>query len=236
MTITFKPIPGAAAAERVLPARVTLPAQPVFLPVVEGVYNRIGKRVLDVALVVLSVPLVVPLVLLISLLAMRDGSSPFYLQDRVGRHGRLFRLVKIRSMVPDADVLLAAHLAADPVACAEWESTQKLKSDPRITALGRLIRKTSLDELPQLWNVLVGDMSLVGPRPMMPQQKVLYPGQAYFLLRPGITGPWQVSDRNESTFAARAVFDTRYAEHLSLKTDLNLLLRTLHVVARCTGY
>lgn len=236
MTISFKDIGGPVVPEHVMPARYATEAPAASVSALEGFYNRFGKRFLDVTLVVLSLPVMIPLVVVIALVALLDGSSPFYLQDRVGRHGRLFRLIKIRSMVPDADALLAAHLAADPVARAEWDSSQKLKQDPRITKVGRFIRKTSLDELPQLWNVLVGDMSLVGPRPMMPQQKMLYPGKAYFVLRPGITGPWQVSDRNESTFAERAVFDTQYAEDLSLKTDVGLLLRTLHVVARCTGY
>jgi lipopolysaccharide/colanic/teichoic acid biosynthesis glycosyltransferase len=102
--------------------------------------------------------------------------------------------------------------------------------------MGRLLRKSSLDELPQLWNVLVGDMSLVGPRPMMPAQQVLYPGRAYFRLRPGITGPWQVSHRNETTFAARAGFDAEYERDLSFVTDTRLLFATVRVVLRATGY
>ena len=127
-------------------------------------------------------------------------------------------------MVIDADQRLAAHLAADPALRAEWDETQKLKNDPRITAVGRLLRKTSLDELPQLWNVLKGDMSLVGPRPMMPEQRALYPGRAYYSMRPGLTGPWQVSDRNETSFAGRAEFDAAYARRMSLRTDLVILL------------
>jgi len=98
------------------------------------------------------------------------------------------------------------------------------------------LRKSSLDELPQLWNVLKGDMSLVGPRPMMVDQEALYPGRAYFELRPGITGPWQVSDRNESSFADRARFDNQYLDSLSLSVDLTILFRTVAVVLRCTGY
>jgi lipopolysaccharide/colanic/teichoic acid biosynthesis glycosyltransferase len=142
----------------------------------------------------------------------------------------------MRSMVVDADARLADHLAADPAARAEWDATQKLKNDPRITRVGRVLRKCSIDELPQLWNVVTGDMSLVGPRPMMPQQQALYPGRAYFALRPGITGPWQVSKRNESTFAERAVFDEAYQRNLSFTTDLGLLMATVRVVLRGTGY
>jgi exopolysaccharide production protein ExoY len=139
-------------------------------------------------------------------------------------------------MVVDADAQLEAYLAANPEARLEWDRTQKLKSDPRITPVGRFIRKISLDEVPQLWNVLKGDMSLVGPRPMMPEQRALYQGGAYFELRPGITGFWQVGDRNDTTFSARAVYDARYAQDLSLMTDVIILLLTIRVVLRGTGY
>lgn len=139
-------------------------------------------------------------------------------------------------MIVNADAQLETYLASDPTARAEWDSTQKLKVDPRITRFGRILRKSSLDELPQLWNVLKGDMSLVGPRPMMPCQRDLYPGSAYYRLRPGITGPWQVSRRNESTFADRARFDTDYDRTLSLGTDIGLLISTVRVVVRATGY
>jgi lipopolysaccharide/colanic/teichoic acid biosynthesis glycosyltransferase len=145
-------------------------------------------------------------------------------------------MLKLRTMVPDADRQLEAYLSRDAEARLEWNSTQKLKSDPRITWLGRFLRKTSLDELPQLWNVLVGDMSLVGPRPMMPSQRPLYHGLAYYNLRPGITGIWQVSDRNESAFSKRAEFDTEYEETMSFRNDLWLLWSTVWVVLRGSGY
>jgi lipopolysaccharide/colanic/teichoic acid biosynthesis glycosyltransferase len=138
-------------------------------------------------------------------------------------------------MILDADQKLETYLASDPAARAEWDEKQKLVHDPRITRVGRLIRKSSLDELPQLLNVLMGDMSLVGPRPMMPDQRALYPGRAYYDLRPGITGPWQVSERNETSFADRARFDDKYHHDLSLATDLRLLGCTVKVVLRATG-
>ncbi len=138
-------------------------------------------------------------------------------------------------MVSDADARLAEYLANDPQAKAEWDHAQKLKNDPRITRIGSFLRKTSLDELPQLWNVLKGDMSLVGPRPMMPRQQVLYPGTAYYALRPGITGTWQISDRNQCSFAARAEFDADYEQSLSFARDLHILLSTVGVVLRGTG-
>ena len=183
-----------------------------------------------------TAPFVLPVVLLLGLLISRDGGSAFYCQDRIGRGGKVFRLWKLRSMVMDADRKLEHYLAGNPAARAEWDEHQKLKDDPRITALGRLIRKTSLDELPQLWNVLTGDMSLVGPRPMLPSQARLYPGRAYYRLRPGLTGFWQISDRNHTSFAARAAYDTQYARRLSLLTDLLVLVATVWVVIRGTGY
>jgi exopolysaccharide production protein ExoY len=199
-------------------------------------YRRYVKRVLDVVVVLLALPIVLPVLGLLALLVRRDGGPAFYRQDRVGRKGRTFRLWKLRSMVVDADAQLEAYLAANPEARLEWDRTQKLKNDPRITPVGRFIRKISLDEVPQLWNVLKGDMSLVGPRPMMPEQRALYQSGAYFELRPGITGFWQVGDRNDTTFSARAVYDARYAQDLSLMTDVIILLLTIRVVLRGTGY
>ena len=202
----------------------------------ESAYRAYGKRIFDIAVVLLLAPIAIPLILVVAFLAGRDGAPAFYQQKRIGMGGRVFSLLKIRTMVPDADARLAEYLASDPAAKAEWDSTQKLKNDPRITRIGRFLRKSSLDELPQFWNVLRGDMSLIGPRPMMVDQKQLYPGTAYYKLRPGITGSWQVSDRNESTFAGRAEFDTSYYNALSLSTDLSIVVRTFGVVLRCTGY
>ena len=193
-------------------------------------------RVLDVVLCLMMAPFVGLIVLVLALLVALDGGKPFYSHQRVGRNGRLYRMWKLRSMVPDADARLAACLDACPASRAEWHRTQKLKNDPRITRLGQVLRRASLDELPQLWNVLRGDMSLVGPRPMMPEQQALYPGQAYYALRPGITGLWQVSQRNASSFADRAVYDARYHAQVSLGMDLRLLLATVRVVLRGTGY
>ncbi|ESW60837.1 MAG: sugar transferase [Rhodobacter sp. CACIA14H1] len=198
-------------------------------------YRAVFKRVLDILLVLLALPVVLPLVLVLAVLIARDGHSPIYRQERIGRGGRSFMLWKLRTMVPDAKGQLDRYLAENAEARAEWDAYQKLDHDPRITAIGHFLRKSSLDEVPQLWNVLKGDMSLVGPRPMMPEQRSLYPGSAYYTLRPGVTGMWQVSDRNNSTFAERAEFDTDYAERVSLLTDIKLLLATVGVVMRCTG-
>jgi exopolysaccharide production protein ExoY len=186
-------------------------------------------------LVIIALPIILPLVGLLAGLVWLDGGKPFYCQHRIGLNGRLFRMWKLRSMVPNAEALLEKHLAADPVARAEWATSQKLTNDPRITRFGRFLRRTSLDELPQLWNVVLNDMSLVGPRPMMPCQQVLYPGRAYYRLRPGVTGFWQISKRNMSSFASRAKFDACYERRMSLQTDLMVIMATVQVILRCTG-
>lgn len=195
-----------------------------------------AKRGFDITAVVISAPLTLTLVGVLALLVRRDGGRAFYCQPRLGKNGRIFLLWKLRSMVPDADARLARHLSEDPAAAAEWAKAQKLRHDPRITGHGRWLRKYSLDELPQLWNVLIGDMSLVGPRPMFPEQQVLYPGSAYFDFRPGLTGLWQISKRNQCSFAERADFDDRYARTASFTGDLRILMQTVAVVLRGTGY
>lgn len=208
----------------------------VNVPFRSGLYRNYLKRLFDVSAVVATGILVGPLILVLALLVALDGSSPFYWNERVGRGGRTFRMLKLRTMVPDADKMLEAYLSRNAAARLEWNCTQKLKSDPRITTVGRFLRKTSLDELPQLWNVLIGDMSLVGPRPMMPSQRPLYHGLAYYRLRPGITGIWQVSDRNESAFSKRAEYDTQYDDEVSFRVDMWLLWSTVRVVLKGTGY
>ena len=200
-----------------------------------GPYRTGLKRVFDSVLILLAAPIVLPILGLLALLVARDGSSPFYFQDRIGREGRVYRMWKLRTMVPDADACLEAHLHADPNLREEWNSKQKLIDDPRVTPLGRVLRKCSIDELPQLWNVLTGDMSLVGPRPMMVSQKEMYPGHDYYDLRPGITGPWQISDRNNADFAERAGHDANYNAELSFARDLLILTATVRVVLRGTG-
>ena len=199
-------------------------------------YKRGIKRALDLSAVLLSAIFVVPLIVIMALLVARDGHSPFYTQRRVGQNGKIFRIIKMRTMVHNAEALLEEHLRKNPALRREWDTTQKLKNDIRITPIGRILRKTSMDELPQLWNVLTGSMSLVGPRPMMPSQQHIYPGRAYYSLRPGITGFWQISERNETSFTQRAPFDAQYFRELSFKTDMLVMLKTFGVVVRGTGY
>ena len=200
-----------------------------------GVYRHFFKRVIDVVAILITLPFILPFLLIIAALISMDGHSPIFRQERVGIDGKRFRIWKFRTMVPDAEAMLTEYLASNPEAKAEWETKQKLNDDPRCTRIGRILRRTSMDELLQLVNVLTGDMTLVGPRPMMPSQQALYPGHAYYRLRPGMTGSWQISARNEATFAERAVFDDRYEQELSLGNDLSIIAKTVGVVLRGTG-
>ena len=201
-----------------------------------GPYRTVGKRVLDTSLIILFAPIWATVMAVITILLVAAGQRPFYVQKRLGQNGRVFNMLKFRTMVPNAERVLSDYLSANTDAREEWERHQKLKTDPRITPIGRFLRMSSLDELPQLLNVIAGDMSLVGPRPMMVEQRELYPGTAYYSLRPGLTGPWQVSDRNDCEFRDRAHFDTHYASGVSLKRDVLLLIFTIEVVLRRTGY
>lgn len=200
-------------------------------------YTVVGKRILDLLFVVAMLPVAVPLILGAALLVMRDGASPFFGHRRVGRDGKSFYCWKIRSMVPDAAERLQAHLAANPAARAEWDATFKLNEDPRITRFGRFLRSSSLDELPQLWNIVKGEMSVVGPRPVTRTELAQY-GQAvrdYSALRPGLTGMWQVSGRNDISYADRVALDVYYTRNLTLLMDLRIIFGTVGVVLKRTG-
>jgi lipopolysaccharide/colanic/teichoic acid biosynthesis glycosyltransferase len=184
-------------------------------------------------------PIVLPVLGIVLALTAVSGGQPLYSQMRIGRDGTLFRCWKVRTMVPDADNALAGLLRDNPALDREWRQNQKLARDPRVTRLGAVLRKTSLDEFPQFWNVLIGDMSLVGPRPFLPEQRAQYDskpcGASYYLMRPGITGLWQVGRRNRGSFSERALFDEDYSGQIGLLTDLSILFRTVGVVLRATG-
>lgn len=202
-------------------------------------YPAFGKRLLDLTLLVLMLPVVLPLIAAILFVTALGGGRALYSQVRVGRDGRLFRCWKVRTMIPEADAVLARILHNNGALAEEWRTTQKLARDPRVTRFGAHLRRTSLDELPQLWNVLSGTMSLVGPRPFTPEQRGLYRnGRAdadYYRMRPGITGLWQVSRRNRGSFAERATYDSAYRVRMSFWSDLAILARTVVVVLRATG-
>lgn len=196
------------------------------------------KRATDIVLSAALILLLAPLLLLVALGVRLTSDGPaVYAQLRLGRGGESFRFYKFRSMRIDADKRLAEHLAENGEAKIQWDRYQKLTHDPRITAFGLIIRKTSLDELPQLYNVLRGDMSLVGPRPCMVEQKRLYGDSwaSYCMMRPGLTGLWQVSGRNKLTYDERVELDRRYVDRWSLKLDFMILLKTVKVVFTGAG-
>ncbi|MGQ9736050.1 MAG: undecaprenyl-phosphate galactose phosphotransferase WbaP [Thermaceae bacterium] len=191
------------------------------------------KRAMDIGLIVLFSPFLLPIFGLLAFWVWLDSRGPvLYRQLRVGFGGKPFYALKFRSMVADADQVLERYLQQHPELRAEWEAKQKLRFDPRITKAGKVLRKTSLDELPQLWNVLKGEMSLVGPRPALPTQVDRY-GQYFNLysrVKPGLTGLWQVSGRNETTYAERVAMDVYYVLNWSPWLDLYILARTVWVV------
>jgi Undecaprenyl-phosphate galactose phosphotransferase WbaP len=196
-----------------------------------------AKRTIDVAISTALLLATLPATAIIWLLvAVESGFPVFYSQRRVGRDGRAFHIWKFRTMVKNAPEILAHHLARSPELQREWDENQKLRNDPRITRMGKLLRKTSLDELPQLWNVLKGEMSLVGPRPIVHDEVARYK-EAYPLYAkaiPGITGLWQVSGRNRTTYAERIAYDSYYVRNWSVWMDVYLLAKTVTVVL--TGY
>ncbi len=196
------------------------------------------RRALDLFLALLALALALPLLLLVAAAVRLDSPGPvLFRQERLGRGGRPFRLLKFRTMRPGAEMELPLLLQDDPARRLSWEQFGKLWQDPRLTRSGRFLRRFSLDELPQLVNVLRGEMSLVGPRPILPSQREAYgPAfEAYRRVRPGLTGLWQVQGRNLTSFAERARLDALYLERRSLRGDLIILLRTLPCVLRGEG-
>jgi len=195
-------------------------------------------RILDITLILLAAPYILLAFLLLILAIKLDSKGPvFYRQTRIGRYGRKFYVYKFRTMVENADQILQTYLANSPELRAEWLATHKLKQDPRVTRIGTTLRKLSLDELPQLWNIIIGDMSLVGPRPIVDAEVEKY-GKCfdlYIQVRPGLTGLWQVSGRNDTTYEQRVELDEYYILNRSLQLDLQILLKTVFVVLRKDG-
>ncbi len=216
------------AANFVAQARDVHPAADPALHLRDALELRLNQAAALVLLLMLS-----PLMLLVSwLIWRRDGAPIFFGHYRVGLDGRLFRCLKFRSMLLDADRVLEELLRDDPEARAEWERDQKLTNDPRITPVGHFLRKTSLDELPQLFNVLRGEMNLVGPRPITVGELPRY-GRVrwhYLSVRPGMTGLWQVSGRNNTSYEERVALDRSYVEQRSIAGDVGILFKTVRVV------
>jgi exopolysaccharide production protein ExoY len=208
-----------------------------LVPTAAGV-NAGVKRALDVCVAGLALLVLSPVFAVLAFLVRRDGGPSFYAHTRIGQNGLGFGCLKFRSMRTDSQEALAMLLANDPAASAEWEATRKLKDDPRVTRIGRFLRKTSLDELPQLINVLRGEMSLVGPRPVIASELEQFYGAAaahYMSVRPGITGLWQVSGRSDTSYAQRVALDVAYATQPSLWNDIKILARTPMVVLARKG-
>jgi Undecaprenyl-phosphate galactose phosphotransferase WbaP len=197
-----------------------------------------AKRTLDLLAAVLGGLLLLPVFALLAALIRLTSAGPvFYAHDRIGRDGRRFRAWKFRTMVRDADDVLRRHLRMNPELRAEWIRDQKLRDDPRVTTVGKLLRRTSMDELPQIWNVILGDMSFVGPRPIVQAEVERY-GLRYSLykkVRPGLTGLWQVSGRNNTTYDERVAFDEYYVRNWSVWLDLHILAETVKVVLTGDG-
>jgi UDP-galactose-lipid carrier transferase len=209
----------------------------LYIPV-ESVRYRVAKRALDLILVFLLAPLALPLLLLLAILIKLTSPGPvFYRHMRLGQHGRVFRLWKLRTMLTNSDHLLSRYLEENPKAKKEWQCHYKLQNDPRVTPLGRILRRTSLDEIPQLLNVLRGEMSFVGPRPIIDAEALRYGGGIgiYCAAKPGLTGLWQVHGRGKVQYQVRVSFDLEYVSTWSLGRDLELILRTIPVIWSTKG-
>lgn len=196
------------------------------------------KRALDLTAAILAGAALAPVLGLLAVtVAVTDRGAPFFTHRRIGWDGREFRCVKFRTMARDADAALAKLLAEDPEAAREWAETRKLKNDPRVTKVGAVLRKTSLDELPQLWNVIRGDMSLVGPRPVVQEELDRYGERRteYVAVRPGVTGVWQIRGRSDTSFARRVRYDAHYARNWRLERDLAIIAQTVPAVLRARG-
>ena len=195
--------------------------------------NRLAKRIFDLVATVVGGLLILPILLILAVLVGIDNKGRIiFAHRRVGRNGKLFPCYKFQSMVPDAQERLEEYLAQNPEARKEWEESFKLTNDPRVTKLGAFLRKTSLDELPQLWNVLMGDMSLVGPRPIVTKEIERYGDyiREYYMVPPGITGMWQVNGRSDTTYEERVAMDTWYVRNWSVWIDLVYLFKTVKTV------
>ncbi len=201
--------------------------------------NRFVKRTFDLSLSIVLLPLLLPVIAFIGLLIKLDSRGPvFHIEDRFGKNKSFFSCIKFRTMYLNHDKLLKAYLASYPDAAVEWQTYKKLKEyDPRVTRIGKFLRKTSLDELPQIFNVLTGEMSLVGSRPYLPREEndMKYHIDTILLTPPGITGLWQVSGRSKLTFDARLRLDAWYVLNWSLWLDIVILFKTFRVVLKKEG-
>ncbi len=198
----------------------------------------IAKRSFDVSSALLAILILSPIFLMImALVKFSDRGPAFYGHRRVGHNGRMFHCLKFRTMVMNGDEVLRQYLAANPEAEEEWRTTRKLKNDPRVTAIGSVLRKLSLDELPQLINIIRGEMSVVGPRPVVDEELNYYENAASYYLstRPGLTGLWQISGRNDVSYKERVDYDTQYVRNWSMMQDVFIIAKTIPAVCMSRG-
>lgn len=196
------------------------------------------KRLFDILIALIGCLFLLPIILIVkmSYLLHKDFDSIFFRQKRIGKNGKEFNLYKFRSMVPNADEVLK-ELLKDPKYKEEWDLNQKFEHDPRITSMGNILRKTSLDELPQFINILIGDMSLIGPRPLVPGELDSHNGihELYESVRPGISGWWAANGRSATTYERRLELEYYYVQHCSLILDIRCVFRTIKAVIFKTG-
>lgn len=210
-------------------------AGPAVAP--NSAWFRLFKRLVDILGAIGLAIVFAPLIVVVALLIRREGGKVIYRHRRVGSNGKMFECLKFRTMVPDADRILHELLAGNEKLKAEWIQNHKLKDDPRVTRIGRFLRRTSLDELPQFWNVLRGDMSLVGPRPIVREELLRYGRNArlYLAVKPGVTGLWQTAGRNDTDYRRRVAMDVYYVRNPNLWLDVLILLRTARLILRGSG-
>ncbi|CCM78310.1 sugar transferase [Rhizobium mesoamericanum] len=196
------------------------------------------KYAIDAVIALIGLLVLSPMILmLIAILLILQGRPIFIAHRRIGRYGVMFPCLKFRTMVRNADEVLRRHLAANSALRAEWNATRKLRDDPRVTPFGAFLRKSSIDEIPQLFNVLRGHMSLVGPRPIVASEAELYGVHYadYIRVRPGLTGLWQISGRSDIGYGERVLLDARYVEQQSVLGDMAIILKTIPAVLRSRG-
>ena len=200
---------------------------------------RFIKRIFDIVCGLIGLICLIPLTILVKIISVCSGDhkSIFYTQKRIGKNGREFKLYKFRSMVPNADEILEQTLKMDKVRAEEWKKYQKFEHDPRITKIGNILRKTSLDEVPQFINILKGDMSMIGPRPLVPGELDLHDGnhEIYESVRPGITGWWACNGRSATTYAERLELEYYYVKNKSLWLDIKCVFKTISAVLTKKG-
>ncbi len=228
---------AAAADSYVVGARHPAPAIPSIRQTTDSV-GGLGKRMLDLGLVIVALVLLMPLMLGVALLVKLTSRGPaLFGHDRIGFGGRRFRCWKFRTMVADGDQVLEEHFRRFPAERAVWLAERKLRRDPRITPLGSVLRKLSVDELPQLYNILLGQMSLVGPRPVVADELENYGDSTshYLRTRPGLTGLWQISGRNDTSYRKRVLLDRLYVRRWSMMLDIRIILMTIPAVLSSRG-